>query len=419
MDRTIAFVTNTSTHFQNDMLSFSKCDIAAFEKNVILMTISGSIEPFPGVSGREVNYLYPLPLNLLDEIYIGHSFTLYNTEWSYAYISMLLKSLVAGGKMYLPYYSNKVAKLNGYLSYSNLADRFSPFALCLKESGDTISISNVKANLLNRSSTILEWFFDQIDKLLCHDVLLGKQQTELTQEYINRYTANVLAENHQIVLSARENNFWRSTVVNLENSLVNHVYYVGGIKSKAAGISRIISDYFPKSRNALSVVDQGGGYGLLGMELLLDPANQVYKARCCDISIYNALVAANVKNYLFDGLDGKEFDFVCSASQDYEYDDFYDAVLFVGSLLYVPKQKLRKTLDRSWAALNTGGILVVHENIKNSSYTTDFDIMFEPEELDEILGSYGFVQHYLTTAAKPISANIVARKTAFRVVAKK
>jgi hypothetical protein len=72
-------------------------------------------------------------------------------------------------------------------------------------------------------------------------------------------------------------------------------------------------------------------------------------------------------------------------------------------------------LDRAWDALAPGGVLIVHENIKNPSYTRDFDKMLTVEEIEALLGNYGSIERYLATAIARVSREAAEARSVFRV----
>ena len=63
-------------------------------------------------------------------------------------------------------------------------------------------------------------------------------------------------------------------------------------------------------------------------------------------------------------------------------------------------------------------VIIFHENIKNKSYVRDYDVMFEVEELDELLSKYSQVERFLSTATQVITEKDTGVKTVFRVLQK-
>ena len=112
------------------------------------------------------------------------------------------------------------------------------------------------------------------------------------------------------------------------------------------------------------------------------------------------------------------FKFSLGPAEDFTFEDGYDIVSFVGSLLYVDKSRLASTLDRVWSSINSGGLLIVHENVKAESYKRDFDVMFEAKEIDALLSKYGDIKYYNSQSYITLKPDQVENKTVFRVVQK-
>ena len=200
-------------------------------------------------------------------------------------------------------------------------------------------------------------------------------------------------------------------------AMTRHAYYVGGISYKAAGL-RFIHDTLSKGRPWRRLVDVGGGYGLLGAELLLDDACGVQHSTTVDISPLNQTFAGVMGTTLALPA-GRSTEFVLSGGETYAWPaGGVDAISYVGSLLYVPKPLRADCVARAFAALEPGGVLIVHENIKAPSYKTDYDLMFEPAELDALLATHGTIRYFSSTALQQLEPATVAAKTVFRAVVK-
>jgi SAM-dependent methyltransferase len=189
-------------------------------------------------------------------------------------------------------------------------------------------------------------------------------------------------------------------------------YYVGGLSYKSPVMAFIARSHgLPEG---FRLVDMGAGYGLLAAELLLDPALGAGHATATDISPVNERLAGLLGPGL--GRLAPSFRFVRAPAQEFAFPEQVDLVSYVGSLLYVPREHLRRCLDRAWEALRPGGILVIHENIRDPKYVRDFRFMFSVEEIDAELGRLGEVQRYLSTRPQPVRKEDAAAKTVFRVV---
>jgi SAM-dependent methyltransferase len=202
----------------------------------------------------------------------------------------------------------------------------------------------------------------------------------------------------------------------LEQVVGSQSYSISGVAYKGALLSHIIKEHF-RSGQTLKYLDQGGGYGLLTVELLLNKGLNIAKGVTCDINPKNEALAFQLFTEFRQQLE-KRFFFETVAAQDFEYGESFDVISYVGSLLYVPKDKTQNVLKKAWNALNPGGVLIIHENIKQTSYVRDYEVMFTVEELDELLSQFGEVKRYLSTAASQIRKEAAASKSVFRVVQK-
>ena len=75
-------------------------------------------------------------------------------------------------------------------------------------------------------------------------------------------------------------------------------------------------------------------------------------------------------------------------------------------------------LDKILNSLKKGSIVIVHENIKNPNFVTDYDIMFEPDELDDLLSGYSEIMYFSSTTGAALDPTSVGSKTVFRVIKK-
>jgi hypothetical protein len=198
--------------------------------------------------------------------------------------------------------------------------------------------------------------------------------------------------------------------------LGEHGYLVGGLAYKAPLVGGLLKTLRP-NRGPGRHLDIGGAYGLLAAELRADPELAIAESVTLDANpAFGPLAArlAESRNWA----PGAPPAFTCAAVEDVGSFPVADLVTAIGSLLYVPRSHLPTTLDRLWEAVEPGGLLVVHENIKAPSYSRDYDVMFEPEELDGFLGRYGTIRYFSSTRAIELRPETVRRATVFRAVVK-
>ena len=93
-----------------------------------------------------------------------------------------------------------------------------------------------------------------------------------------------------------------------------------------------------------------------------------------------------------------------------------DVVSMLTTLCYVPKESQAKLLRRCWDSLRPGGALIILENLKSKTYTRDFDLMFEENELEVMLNDLGGQARYFhALTGLEMSAAQSASKTCYRV----
>ena len=212
--------------------------------------------------------------------------------------------------------------------------------------------------------------------------------------------------------------FLRDFSTNLRDAINENSYLIGGISYKSALITAIIRDNFTAS-SGLRLADFGAGYGLLAAELLLDSNCPVDSALNVDINSVNLLKGAAMYRGNLHALRSR-LRFWQGTIESYPFDETVDLITMIGSLLYVPEKWRQAILERSWLRLAPGGVLIVHENIKSSTFAAspDYGLMFSVRELDDLLARYGKIDRYLSTAIARIDQEKAGERTVFRVVKK-
>ncbi|MEE2705526.1 MAG: hypothetical protein VX988_00645 [Planctomycetota bacterium] len=192
-------------------------------------------------------------------------------------------------------------------------------------------------------------------------------------------------------------------------------YALTGANYKSAVMGHILETRFSHDR-PLRIVDHGGGLGQFVIELLLENP-RVEMAVNCDVNPLHLMLSARVFEFFRDLLRGRYF-MQLQPSEEFDYDSSCDVISFMGSMLYLPRGGLDNTLDRGWNALNPGGLLVIHENIKHESFARDYEIMFTAEELNARLERFGKIEYYASTSCKRLPPDKVGNKCVFRVIQK-
>lgn len=315
-------------------------------------------------------------------VHLDVSFQLIQGEWAIALLRRLLEWTAPGGSLCIP-----LKCLPGHRRTSDAVQGWVGRALQgmgdPSAGADELVFRRSAATHRPRASSTLEWFMDQWKGAL--DIAVAGRLSEFP-------STEIAAER-----------------VRQASALG---YYIGGLSYKAPLLRSIMRQH--SIGRGARIVDMGAGYGLLPAELLLDPELGVEHATATDISTLNESLAAALRAGL--GASGPRFAFALSPAQDFTFGAGVDVVSYVGSLLYVPREHLATCLDRAWGALRPGGILVIHENIRDPKYVRDFKYMFEVDELDAALSRLGPVRRFASTREQELSKADAASKTVFRVV---
>jgi len=354
------------------------------------------------------NALVLLPQNCFSRIYVSSDFRLFNNNWGKVFLQHLNKALLSDGELILSFHKDSIAARKGFWSHSGLRKFFSN-----KERQSVDNFLNFRKSTEAESiKSTLTWFFSSAAEISMEEMYCRKPSGSKGPQMLPQYL-------EAFMLSGKNNvsaDYYREPAVSIDDGWLRQSYYFGGIQYKSAVLSKIINELIPHVKKA-SHLDHGGGYGLLGTELLLDESSSVDQSVCCECDAQNVLVSRKMYHYFLPELEKRFFMAACPI-QDFIYEQNYDVITYIGSLLYVPRDRTTEVLQNAWRSLNPGGLLVIHENIKNPSFKRDFDYMFTVEELEQYLEPFGKIKHYLSTAAVEVANDNVANKTVFRVLQK-
>jgi|GEM_PF-3210914 len=346
------------------------------------------------------------------KIIIGKDLNLLQGAWAKSFLLRCFNLLAPGGELICPYVTEDFAKKTGSLSIPYLQSVFE----------DTGNESKAKVELSALIKEKLKNLFSKKSSVpfaVKEGYATFKKSSSKPTKDSSALDFFLKQKEELIQLSAGLYPDAASKKEATQQALLQQAYYVGGIRYKAPIIKHIIQDYIPSSSKK-KIIDMGGGYGLLCLELLLDEDLNINQATNCDISDLNQ----NLNKVLLSPLNknrqkDKQCSFVLTPSENHEYGKDNDVVSFIGSLLYVDRSLTKSTVEKAFQSLRPGGILVIHENIKNPSYTADFNKMFTYEELENLLEEFGSIDYYSSFAGKRIEKNEVKNNTVFRVIQKK
>lgn len=203
----------------------------------------------------------------------------------------------------------------------------------------------------------------------------------------------------------------------LEQRMVSWLRYrLWGAYYKAPLFRAVLRQLLGDAR-PIDLVEHGGDVGLLPLQLLLEERPAVRSAINVEANSSVILAARRLVEHFGDTLDLR-YHYALTTAEDFEYTGDCDAVSFTQSLLYVRRDLAERTLRAAFERLRPGGVLMVLENTMPpmSSTSTEADIVFTPQELDELLGTIGPVRHFRVTDATPCSADESTTIQVLRVV---
>jgi len=155
------------------------------------------------------------------------------------------------------------------------------------------------------------------------------------------------------------------------------VYTLHGTSQKAHLLNWLARDI--KFQGGLRVLDMGGGYGAMAVELATQGHEvtvvEIEHAKIEHIGRWLAELAGVRERVHFVAGD---FDTVTSL------DGGFDVVSFFGSLLYYPHEQCRALLEYCRARMTPGGVLIVHENPRDRALadSQDFEHQYMAADLD-------------------------------------
>ena len=358
-----------------------------------------------GSSGESRGYSYEPLISALtkkyNNIYFGYSTSFLESIWYINLLQILNSCLIEGGKIYI---IMEEKPKPGRISYNFISS----------SAGEMQEIPNVpfwKRIILGYEKIIKRGYAGPCKiyampkrSFSCKESILGKFHTV-------RRTIIPLAS------TEADSEKYDSTDIDsakYSDAIADLSYYITGSSYKSPILKYIADSY---GVNVRSILDFGGGFGAIsgdlaqaiGGDISVDVADHSPKNECLATALSGSM----------ENSWGKGMNFFRSTIEEFNYTRKYDIIMFIGSMLYVERQKLKGVLDSAWNHLSSGGLIVVHENIKHKSYSRDFEKMFTVSELEKYLSFYGKIAHFSSSGFSQLSNFTSKYQTVFRVVQKK
>lgn len=337
---------------------------------------------------------------------IGKDFHLFPSQWARSFLNFSFDLVKEGGFLVVPIFS-KNDPLN-VLSLSYLESFLGKSTK--KESSDFNIINFLKKYIKRLCLRSVEYSPPSKQEYAFF------KKTKWEKDCKEYSTLDIFLEKKKYFIDALRTPLETEDMNIDAKALLQHAYYVGGMRYKAPLVKYIIRQCLEDSQPK-KMIDMGAGYGLLGTELLLDSGLNIHNIVNCDISDVNEKIYNIISSALPNQLKDKNM-FVKTASEDYDFGNNNHIVSFVGSLLYVDRAFVQSTLQKAFHSLSKGGILIVHENIKHPNYIADFDKMFTVDELEKYMNPFGEIHYYSSVICKKLEKKSIGNNTVFRVIQK-
>lgn len=404
------------------------------DPDIRILSLTSDLPIFPSSSRMIGNFFLSGSPKAFSNVYLGPSLRLFPNNWGKTFVHQATNMCVGGGTTFVPLaeknkagYGKLTAEDIFGISDSHEVDLSVP---------PIAKLSPPDKSALPKVLSTLSWSSEQFNGLILFDLLMRSssriRHTLLKDPLASEFCAlseediaqHAVKEEFASTLSPTRYSGevpWSTDEMpvdlnrELQRTIKAMSYYIAGIGYKSAMIKHIIRSL--RGDGPMRYADFGGGYGLLAAEFCLDPDFAGSRAFIRDILPGNMMFATLLYRQLRDDLK-KRFVFSLGAAETLETLPPQTVITFIGSLLYVPKQKRQDVLRKCWDALEPGGLLIIHENIKNPSFTKDFDIMFTTSEIEDLMSEFGSIRRFLSTATKEVQPEQMQDKAVFRAIAK-
>lgn len=358
---------------------------------------------------KSVNYAFPSanrrPLGhaffaeQYEEIEVGPSVHLWDRQWTRAFIDHLLR--LTPGKVSVP--------VTKRLSKEAIL-RFWPNA---KVQWNTATIPGSDAW---RRGSVLDLFlrdpFGSLFQFLAHELVLDitANQVAMRPDLVDDATRARFplraVEGHFL---STAHSYGKAFAADTSVAIGALSYLLDGINYKAHAIEKMRAHL---GSRAGAGIDIGGAFGALALELRMGGYQSFDVA---DIKPQNAGLFLHMMDQARLTSGSK---FYLGKGEEHNFERQYDVISILGTMLYFAREKLEAFLDRAWAALAPGGMLVIHENIRKPDWRQQ-EFMFTVPELEGYLSRYGEIVRYDVYADKIMTPGEAGDLPIFRTIVKK
>ncbi len=369
----------------------------------------GEQGPFPENAGRAAHLLTPLPSRTATAAIIHHSLLLFSSKWSRALVEHVADSVVEGGLVILPEPRTSMIPLIGMEDLVEMLD--SPVDSMEIDSRNYLCFAAPPRTTTPSTPSTLRWSIDYQDQLKSDEMdraeLIRRFDTDPRPAFLDV----LLAEGSRI----QPPDPTLHAPVDAARAGELFTYFHAAVAPKIAFVRQLANSL--DIDRELHHVDIGGGMGNLGAELIIDDDCRVATSLNVEFDAARLIMGRSLLDMYESRLAGN-WVFQPAFAQDHGFHDRADLITSFSALLYVPRSELVACLDRAWASLNPGGMLVIYEHIKHPRFVRDHGWMFEKDELETLMRRFGDFSCISGSSLAPMANDAVAEKSVYRVLRK-
>lgn len=355
------------------------------------------------------------PAKIYDLLWLDKAVPLTEGPWSSGLIKSLIKRLRYGGRLVLPVPLKRrnncqvgAAEVDGILGEPEQVIE------------DLYRVYKITDQSIDGTS-IVEWYMDNFGKILLDLVrpnnvqnYLALSEDSLTREFLRPPLNALEIDPVQMATGLTADSL--DLEKNIDAYVASMAYLVHGISYKAAVMAEIIANKMG-SEVAVKCLDIGGANGVLAGELLLQDKINVVEAHTHELLLRYLNGVRDI--YLnFRQSFKNRFSFSLGSMVDYDFSVDYNVVSFIGCLYLSGPEHWGDVVGRAVARLPDGGLIIIHENLRDNRTNPSHQNMFRGDELMTLLEKHGIVECYHTLTGRKIDYETNRGRTMFWVVQK-
>jgi len=401
---------NAALNWSDNMQIFQPKDLRSF-------TVVGGGDGIGETWAENTNIFHTSAIGLFDIIWIDEKISLPSTPWSTAFLTNVSEMLSKNGVMVIDAHPKK--RNNCQVDLEFLAKILGQPLEMLTDSRAVYGrVTNPQPT---HCKSLLNWWQSNYAATildLCRETelngYLSLQEDTLVREFLKCDIVEDKLLKMQMDSGLRDTPKKFSELIRFYVSSMAYLFH--GIGYKASVIAEIARTEMGKE-TPLNYLDLGGANGALAGEMLLNPDIIVKTAHTHELLLKYLPLARQMYIANRDQFHGRFF-YSLGSMNDYAFDDNYNLVSFIGCLYLSGPDNRGAVARRAFDGLEPGGLLIVHENLRDNRAVPDHDFMFAENELRELLAKLGDVQCFHTHTGRKIDADENNGKTAFWAVRK-